>query len=347
VSYSHSDEALHDELAKHLRPLEREGVIERWHDRRLTAGKEFDDEIDSILNRAGIILLLVSPDFIASEYCWSKELKRAMERHEAGEARVIPVILRPCDWKSTRFSKLLALPKDGKAVTSWTDRDTVLLEVARGIRAVASEIGHIAQTASARAVEARHDRQTAPYDSPAPGPRKNVDNTNPHCDFDPYTLTLHDLFMRDFVGQKVGATWRIGEPRDIPGSTIKWLVVTDLQAGSRFLEFYISLAKDTYNMCRIIAESYMQALQYPEAIGVMRQGPAVGESSGHSSNESEFTGAVFVYYEGELSHGQIKELTTLFASKDVKVSFRGPAYLANRKAEFMPAPLQSRPSGPK
>ncbi len=347
VSYSHRDEVLHDELAKHLRPLEREGVIQRWHDRRLTAGTEFGDEIDVLLNRAGIILLLVSPDFIASEYCWSKEMKRAMERHEAGEARVVPVILRPVDWHNTPFGKLLALPKDGKAVTSWTDRDTALLDVAKGIRAVASEVRDIAQTASARAAEVRRAGQPARHNSPAPQPGKGVDNANPHCDIDPYTLTLHDLFMRDFIGQKVGATWQIGEPRDIPGSMIKWWVVIDLQARSRFLEFYMTLAKDTYNMCRIIAESYMQALQYPETIGVMRQGPAVGESSGHSSDESVFTGAVFVYYEGHLSDKQVVELTTLFASKHLRVSFRGPAYLANRKAAVMPAPVQIRSSEPK
>src|SRR5712691_10572913 len=100
-SYSHADEKLHDELAKHLTPLEREGVIQRWHDRQITAGREFGSEIDEVLNLAGIILLLVSPDFVASEYCWSKEMKRAMERHEAREARVIPIILRPVDWHHT------------------------------------------------------------------------------------------------------------------------------------------------------------------------------------------------------------------------------------------------------
>lgn len=294
VSYSHQDEALHNELAKHLTPLEREGVIQRWHDRQLTAGAEFGDEIDASLNRADIILLLVSPDFIASEYCWGKEMKRAMERHEAGEARVIPVILRPVDWHKMPFGKLLALPKDGKAVTNWSDLDTALLDVAKGVRLASSEDRDIVQASSACIVKGNVDERGALQSSAPAHPPQRIDNSNPYYDINPHTLTLHDLFMRDFIGQKVGATWPIGEPRDIPGSKIKWFVVIDLQARSRFLEFYITLARDTYNLCKIIAESYAEALEEPEKIGVMRQGPAIGESSGHSSDESVFTGAVFV-----------------------------------------------------
>jgi hypothetical protein len=144
ASYSHRDEALHDELAKHLKALEREGIIQPWHDRRITAGKELDVEIDVALNLAGIILLLVSPDFIASDYCWGKEMRRAMERHAAGEARVIPIILRSVDWHNAPFGKLLALPTDGKAVMSWTNKDDALLDIARGIRAAAVDVGSIA-----------------------------------------------------------------------------------------------------------------------------------------------------------------------------------------------------------
>lgn len=134
-SYSHKDEGLRDELEKHLSTLKREGVIAGWHDRKIGVGKEWKGEIDTYLNRAHIVLLLVSPDFLASDYCYDVEMKRAMERHEAGEARVIPVILRPCDWESTLFSKLQALPKDVVPVTSWPNRDEAFLNVAQGIRA--------------------------------------------------------------------------------------------------------------------------------------------------------------------------------------------------------------------
>jgi hypothetical protein len=122
-SYAHEDELLRD-----------------WHDRQISAGTEWAGQIDSHLNTARIILLLVSPDFIASDYCYDVEMQRALARHEAGEARVIPVILRPTDWHSASFSKLQALPKDGKSITEWRNRDKAFLDVAQGIRRAASEL---------------------------------------------------------------------------------------------------------------------------------------------------------------------------------------------------------------
>jgi len=139
-AYSHKDEPLRDELETHLSALKRSAAISVWHDRRISPGKEWDDEIDEHLNQADLILLLVSADFIASDYCYDKEVTRAMERHQLREARVIPVILRDCDWGFTKFSKLQALPKDGKAVAAWTSRDEALKGVAVGIRKVVEEL---------------------------------------------------------------------------------------------------------------------------------------------------------------------------------------------------------------
>jgi hypothetical protein len=141
ISYSHRDDALYCELVKHLKPLEHEGVIQAWHDRRITAGQEFAAEINTALTNAKLVLLLVSPDFIHSDYCWSIEMKRAMERHAAREARVIPIILRPSAWENGPLGNLLALPKDGMPVTLWNNQDQALLNVAQGIRMVAREIG--------------------------------------------------------------------------------------------------------------------------------------------------------------------------------------------------------------
>src|SRR5437016_5278541 len=120
--------------------LKREGVISGWHDRRISAGQEWDGQIDSHLNSAEIILLLVSSDFLASNYCYDIEVKRAIERHEAGEARVIPIILRPCDWQTAPFGKVQVLPKDAKPVTRWEDRDEAFLNVATGIRLAGQEL---------------------------------------------------------------------------------------------------------------------------------------------------------------------------------------------------------------
>lgn len=133
-SYSHKDEKLRNELAKRLALLKRNGLITDWYDRNIDAGAEWGREIDTHLNSADIILLLVSPDFIASDYCYNLEMARALERHEAGEASVIPIILRPVSWKETPFGKLQALPEGGKAVTTWSNRDEAYLHIAEGIR---------------------------------------------------------------------------------------------------------------------------------------------------------------------------------------------------------------------
>ena len=109
-------------------------------DRKIGAGKEWENEIDKHLNAADIILLLISSDFLASDYCYDVEVQTAMKRHDAGEARVIPIILRPVDWSGAPFSRLQALPKDAKPVTDWPNRDQAFLNVAQGIRAAVEEL---------------------------------------------------------------------------------------------------------------------------------------------------------------------------------------------------------------
>jgi energy-coupling factor transporter ATP-binding protein EcfA2 len=139
VSYSHEDEALRRELETHLTSLKRQGHIRSWHDRQVAAGQNWADEIDSHIESADLILLLISPAFLASDYCWGVEVERALERHENGDARVIPVVLRPVDWVTAPFSKLQALPQDGKPVTTWQDRDMAYLSVVQGLRAAVEE----------------------------------------------------------------------------------------------------------------------------------------------------------------------------------------------------------------
>jgi len=140
VSYSHADEDLKNELVKHLEPLRRLRRIEPWHDRKITPGDEWEKSISGNLDKADVILLLVSIDFINSTYCYDVELENAMERHSKKEAVVVPIILRSCLWQHTPFAKLLALPKDGKAVTAWPNRDEALVNVAEGIRQVVEGI---------------------------------------------------------------------------------------------------------------------------------------------------------------------------------------------------------------
>ena len=140
-SYSHRDEALRNELEIHLAPLKRQGIVDTWHDRRIGAGEEVDPAINAALESSDIILLLVSPYFMASNYCYDREMSRAMARHASGDARVIPVILDPCDWRSTPFGKLLAVPEDGKPITKFANQHDGFLQVAQAIRNATEELG--------------------------------------------------------------------------------------------------------------------------------------------------------------------------------------------------------------
>jgi hypothetical protein len=142
-SYSHKDERLRDQLAGHLSALTREKLISGWHDREITAGTKWKGEIDHNLKAGSIILLLVSADFLASDYCHDVELQCALDRDRSGEARVIPVILRPCDWQNSAFAPLQALPKNAKPVTRWSNRDEAWLSVVEGIRKALKEMGSL------------------------------------------------------------------------------------------------------------------------------------------------------------------------------------------------------------
>jgi len=139
-SYSHKDEILRNELANHLRILTREGVISSWHDGEILPGDGWDNQIQDHLKTADIVLLLISVDFIASDYCNDIEVQTALQRHEAGALCVIPIILRPVDWTRAPFSKLQVLPTNSKPVTSWPDRDEAFLDVELGIRKVAETL---------------------------------------------------------------------------------------------------------------------------------------------------------------------------------------------------------------
>lgn len=136
VSYSHADESFRGELNKHMSLLQREGLIDIWSDHRIPPGGELDGQISASLEEASLILLLVSPDFIASDYCIDIEMTRALEKHDAGEAVVVPIILRPCDFKSSPFGRLKALPTDAKPVALWPNRDQAFLDVVQQLRAL-------------------------------------------------------------------------------------------------------------------------------------------------------------------------------------------------------------------
>ena len=136
-SYSRKDEEYREKLKTHLEILKHAGIIEGWYDGDIDAGNEWEEEIEQKLAQADIILLLISADFIASKFCYENEMTKALKRHDAKEAVVIPIILRACDWKIAPFQKLKSLPNDGKAVQSWGDIDEAFTDITEGIKKVA------------------------------------------------------------------------------------------------------------------------------------------------------------------------------------------------------------------
>jgi len=146
-------------LEDHLSALREAGKIRTWHDLELEAGTEWEPAILEKLDTADIILLLVSRNFIASKYCYGTELKRAIARHNAGTARVIPVILRHCDWNHdyVPFSKLNVLPTHAKPITSWVDPDEAFAIVAQKIRETVTQLA--AKKLAVRQAEEREQQQ--------------------------------------------------------------------------------------------------------------------------------------------------------------------------------------------
>lgn len=203
-SYSHEDEELRNRLEKHLALLRRQGLVEAWHDRRILVGSDLDQAISQNLETADIVLLLVSADFLASDYCYSREMKRAMQRHESGNAVVIPVILKPCDWHSAPFGKLLATPRDGKAATSWANLEEAFADVAAHIRKHVEAATKTSSVPSVVAATAMSAWSTAPATSAAMGSLRSS-NLRLKKDFNEHDrdMFLHggfDLFARFFEG---------------------------------------------------------------------------------------------------------------------------------------------------
>lgn len=137
ISYSHHDKVALDRLHVHLKNLTRDGQIETWYDRDILAGSELDAEIEREMEASDLFLLMVSPDFIASDYCVEREMKRALERHAAGNARVVPIIVEECDWKAMgELRQLKAVPTDGKAISEWANPNTAYLNVVQELRRI-------------------------------------------------------------------------------------------------------------------------------------------------------------------------------------------------------------------
>lgn len=168
ISYAHADQELHRKLEEHLSSLKHTGEITIWQDQEIPLGTNWEDQILTHLNEADLILLLISASFIASNYCWNREVEIALERHKAGTARVIPVLLKPALWQNTPLGQIQALPTGAKPITQWNDQEAAFEDIARGIQSTAKHMRRTFQSSvSSNLPQAIWDNSTESTQEPA------------------------------------------------------------------------------------------------------------------------------------------------------------------------------------
>jgi hypothetical protein len=139
ISYSHNDAALLETFHKHLAQLQRDGTLTTWTDQQIPSGGNLTKNISSELSTSNLFIALLSPDYISSEYCYEKEFQKALEMLSEGEIIIIPIIVEVCDWLSTPFKEFKALPRDGKAISTWENKNTAFLDIIQNLRQLINE----------------------------------------------------------------------------------------------------------------------------------------------------------------------------------------------------------------
>lgn len=140
ISYTQEDKSLQVRLANNLANLRKQGVIRDWHDGHIVPGSVRRTEIQKHLDSAQIILLLISPDYMAADFCYSVEMKQAIARHKLRAVRVLPILLRPTDYEGAPFAELQMLPSTSKAINTWSNMDEAFHDVIQGIRAAIRDL---------------------------------------------------------------------------------------------------------------------------------------------------------------------------------------------------------------
>lgn len=136
ISYSHKDEEYKNQLSSHLAALKRNGIIQQWDDRQIELGQQWDNQINSAMNEADLILFLVSSDFINSDYIFEKEMSAALERSKRNETKLVPIIVRPCDFADTPLAQFQATPKNAKPISTWSNQDEAFMDVIEHLKMI-------------------------------------------------------------------------------------------------------------------------------------------------------------------------------------------------------------------
>ncbi|HEY1349055.1 MAG TPA: toll/interleukin-1 receptor domain-containing protein [Ktedonobacteraceae bacterium] len=252
-SYAYEDEALCIELNKHLSSLRQQGLINAWYRHQIMPGTNRSQEIDRYLSEASLILLLVSPDFLASDYCNGVEMQQALQRHHAGEARVIPIILRPVDWQDAPFAHLQYLPASTKSVTEWENRDAGFRNVAQGIRAAVQDMRDASATVEGQSSLSRfpasHIQTQTPFLGPADRGGKLFDKR-----------FLYNVFI-SYRQQDPDKTWvRRTLVPELEASGLRvCLDDQNFQIGASLLEEIERAIEQSYYTLAILSPAYLQS----------------------------------------------------------------------------------------
>jgi hypothetical protein len=140
LSYAHEDRDIVAELRKHLAPLQHEQIVTDWYDLELMPGDDWDREILSQLASSDLVIVMISADFLASNYAYGRELRLALNLHDQERVHLLPVIGRNCKWQNLPFARLQVLPEGAVAINSWQSRDDAFVSVVLGVERVAREI---------------------------------------------------------------------------------------------------------------------------------------------------------------------------------------------------------------
>ncbi|MCP4655795.1 MAG: toll/interleukin-1 receptor domain-containing protein, partial [bacterium] len=278
ISYAHEDRDLCEQLRRQLSPLEREKRVSIWTDELISAGAEWSEEILAALERAQLVLLLVSADFLASDFCYIEEMTRALERHRAGTARVVPVILRPCEWRSTPLGELKALPRDGRPVTQWPDTDAALSDVVKGLGPVLTELSPVPDREIASGTAAPPGEDPRPSGTaarqPSPAERGDADLTRgvgwrPFRGALPTMSFEFDVFLSHNSRDKP-AVRQLGEALGQRGLRV-WLDEWELVPGQPWQEALEEIIATTQAAAVLVGKDGLGPWQEPEMRGCISE----------------------------------------------------------------------------
>jgi hypothetical protein len=263
ISYSHRDEPMLDRLHAHLAMLRREGGISEWYDRQISAGASIDREIAKQLDGCQVFVALVSPDFLSSKYCYEKEMTRAIERHEVGEILIIPVILEPCDWQASPLRAFKAVPRDGKPISEWTNKNAAWLDVVTELR----RLVQMPRSEDSRADRGNHDSPDRSTRTPSKYRLKQTFDEVDRADFRRSAFETVQNFFERSCAEIDGIEGLRGRYESMGPGAFTCTVINRLIKSGRGGTAHITVRAGSHSMLGDISWSFSARASYDTANG--------------------------------------------------------------------------------